>query len=160
MFTASASYFETLRIPLVRGRLFEASDRIGGPEVALVSQSAAQRYWKGKDPVGARITFGDPADQDVRWMTVVGVVGDVRQEGPAAAAYPQIYVPLEQSPDRSCAGGPDLRRSAGARAGRSARHRGDRPRSRLGRRHHAGGARGGGARPAAGERHGARRLRR
>ena len=62
VFTASASYFETLRIPLVRGRLFDATDRVGSPDVALISQSVAQRYWKGKDAVGARITFGDPAD--------------------------------------------------------------------------------------------------
>ena len=59
----------------MRGRLFDATDRVGSPDVALISQSVAQRYWKGKDAVGARITFGDPADPDVRWMTVVGIVG-------------------------------------------------------------------------------------
>jgi putative ABC transport system permease protein len=101
VFTASPSYFETLRIPLVRGRLFEASDRVGGQDVALVSQSAAQRYWKGGDPVGARITFGDPADSETRWMTVVGIVGDVLHERLNGDAYPQIYTPFEQSPMRS-----------------------------------------------------------
>jgi putative ABC transport system permease protein len=101
VFTASASYFETLRIPLVRGRLFEASDRAGGRDVALVNQSAAQRYWRGSDPVGARITFGDPADPETQWMTVVGIVGDVLHERLNGAAYPQIYIPFEQSPMRS-----------------------------------------------------------
>ncbi len=101
VFTASASYFETLRIPLVRGRLFEASDRAGGRDVALVNQSAAQRYWRGRDPVGARITFGDPADPETQWMTVVGIVGDVLHERLNGAAYPQIYIPFEQSPMRS-----------------------------------------------------------
>ena len=101
VFTASASYFETLRIPLVRGRLFDATDRVGSPDVALISQSVAQRYWKGKDAVGARITFGDPADPDVRWMTVVGIVGDVLHERLNGQAYPQIYIPFEQSPERS-----------------------------------------------------------
>jgi putative ABC transport system permease protein len=101
VFTASASYFETLRIPLVRGRLFDATDRVGGPEVALISQSVAQRYWKGQDAVGARITFGDPADPDVRWMTVVGIVGDVLHERLNGQPYPQIYIPFEQSPERS-----------------------------------------------------------
>jgi len=101
VFTASASYFETLRIPLIRGRLFDASDRVGGPDVALISQSVAQRYWKGKDAVGGRITFGDPAEPDVRWMTVVGVVGDVLHERLNGEAYPQIYIPFEQSPERS-----------------------------------------------------------
>jgi putative ABC transport system permease protein len=101
VFTASTSYFETLRIPLVRGRLFEAGDRAGGQDVALVSESAAQRYWTGRDPVGARITFGDPADPEVQWLTVVGVVGDVLHERLDGDAYPQIYVPFEQSPMRS-----------------------------------------------------------
>jgi len=101
VFTASASYFETLRIPLVRGRLFDATDRVGSPDVALISQSVAQRYWKGKDAVGARITFGDPADPEVRWMTVVGIVGDVLHERLNGQAYPQIYIPFEQSPERS-----------------------------------------------------------
>jgi putative ABC transport system permease protein len=101
VFTASASYFETLRIPLVRGRLFEASDRPGGQDVALVSQSAAQRYWKGGDQLGARITFGDPADPEAQWLTVVGVVGDVLHERLNDEAYPQIYIPFEQSPMRS-----------------------------------------------------------
>ena len=62
--------------------------------VALVSEALAQRYWPGGDPLGARITFGDPADSTSVWMTVVGVVGDVRQDGAMSPAYPQIYVPL------------------------------------------------------------------
>ena len=52
VFTTSAAYFETLRIPLVRGRLFDATDRVGSPDVALISQSVAQRYWKGQDARG------------------------------------------------------------------------------------------------------------
>jgi putative ABC transport system permease protein len=101
VFTASAAYFETLRIPIVRGRLFDQSDRAGGRGVALISESASQRYWKGRDPVGAHITFGDPADPEASWLTVVGVVGDVLHERLNSEAYPQIYVPFEQSPMRS-----------------------------------------------------------
>jgi putative ABC transport system permease protein len=101
VFTASAGYFETLRIPLVRGRLFGAADRPGTPDVVVVSQAAAQRFWRGRDPIGARITFGDPSDPETRWATVVGVVGDVRHERLNEQAYPQIYLPFEQSPMRS-----------------------------------------------------------
>jgi putative ABC transport system permease protein len=101
VFTASASYFETLHIPLVRGRLFDATDRTGSQDVALISQSAARRYWKGKDAVGARITFGDPEDPEAEWMTVVGVVGDVLHAQLNDEVYPQIYMPFEQSPERS-----------------------------------------------------------
>jgi predicted permease len=101
VFTASEGYFEALRIPLVRGRLFDATDRPGSPDVAVVNQAAALRYWKGRDPVGERITFGDPAEPDTRWATVVGVVGDVRHDRLQDQAYPQVYLPFEQSPTRS-----------------------------------------------------------
>jgi putative ABC transport system permease protein len=69
--------------------------------VAIVSQALARRYWPGRDPLGSRITFGDPADSTTTWMTVVGIVGDVRQEGAVSPAYPQIYVPLAQISSRS-----------------------------------------------------------
>jgi putative ABC transport system permease protein len=101
VFTASDGYFETLRIPLVRGRHFDATDRVGAPDVVVINQAAAQRFWKGRDPVGARITFGDPSDPGTRWATVVGVVGDVRHERLDEPAYPQIYIPFAQAPVRS-----------------------------------------------------------
>ncbi|HKT58620.1 MAG TPA: FtsX-like permease family protein, partial [Gemmatimonadales bacterium] len=69
--------------------------------VAIVSQTMAQRYWPGRDPVGSRLTFGNPADSTSTWMTVVGVVGDVRQEGAVSPAYPQMYVPFAQVSGRS-----------------------------------------------------------
>jgi hypothetical protein len=65
-----------------------------------VSEALAHRYWPNRDPLGSRITFGDPADSTSTWMTVVGVVGDVRQDGPVEPAYPQIYVPLAQVSSR------------------------------------------------------------
>jgi putative ABC transport system permease protein len=101
VFRATPDYFRTFAIPLVRGRLFEARDRGDAAPVALVSEGLSKRFWPGRSPLGARITFGDPEDSTYVWMTVVGVVGDVRQEGPAAAAYPQIYVPLAQLSSRS-----------------------------------------------------------
>jgi putative ABC transport system permease protein len=99
--TTSASYFETLRIPLIRGRLYDASDRPGARDVVVVSQEAARRFWRGRNPIGDRITFGDPADPDASWSTVVGVVGDVRHESLQEQPYPQIYLPFEQAPVRS-----------------------------------------------------------
>ena len=101
VFRTSPDYFQTFGIPLLRGRLYQAADRGDAAPVALVSQALAHRYWPDRSPLGARITFGDPTDSTSTWMTVVGVVGDVRQEGPAAAAYPQIYVPLAQVTTRS-----------------------------------------------------------
>ena len=101
VFRATPGYFTTFGIPLRHGRFLDASDRDGAGLVAVVGESMARRYWGERDPVGARITFGDPRDSTTDWMTVVGVVGDVRQEGPMAPAYPQVYVPLAQVTTRS-----------------------------------------------------------
>ena len=101
VYRASPEYFHTFGLPLIRGRLFEAADRADRTPVAVVSQGLAQRYWPGRDPVGSRITFGDPTDSATSWMTVVGVVGDVRQDGAVSPAYPQIYVPFAQLSNRS-----------------------------------------------------------
>ena len=101
VFRASAGYFETFGIPLVKGRLIAPSDRADAPPVAVVSEAMARRYWPAANPVGRRITFGNPADTASTWLTVIGVVGDVRQEGPTVPAYPQIYVPLAQVGARS-----------------------------------------------------------
>ena len=101
VYRASPEYFHTFGLPLIRGRLFEAGDRVDRTLVAIVSEGLAQRYWPGRDPVGSRITFGDPSDSAADWMTVVGVVGDVRQDGAVSPAYPQIYVPFAQLSNRS-----------------------------------------------------------
>jgi len=101
VYRVSPEYFRTFELPLVRGRVFEANDRGESTPVAIVSQALARRYWPGRDPLGSRITFGNPADSTTTWMTVVGIVGDVRQEGAVSPAYPQIYVPLAQVSSRS-----------------------------------------------------------
>ena len=69
----SPGYFDTLRIPVLRGRSLDASDRPDGPAVAVVSQSLATRFWPGVDPVGRRFR----TSVDAPWITVVGVAGDV-----------------------------------------------------------------------------------
>jgi putative ABC transport system permease protein len=74
---ASAGYFTAMKIPLVKGRLFDRSDTVKSPHVAVISQSLAQRYWPNGDAIGQRIQFGN-MDTDKRLLHVVGVVGDVR----------------------------------------------------------------------------------
>jgi putative ABC transport system permease protein len=86
-FSVSPGYFETMGIPLVRGRVFAPQDRRGAPLVAVVNAEAARRFWPGRDPIGQRITTGDTA----QYMTIVGVVADVKQEAMAAKPYPQLY---------------------------------------------------------------------
>jgi len=96
-FTVTPDYFAALHIPLRRGRLFASADAETAPRVALVNEEFARRTFQGTDPIGRRITFGDPADS-ASWMTIVGVVGNVAQEGVTAKPYPQLYRPIEQWP--------------------------------------------------------------
>ena len=90
-------YFRTMGIP-VRGREFDASDRNGTPLVAIASESAARRIWPGSNPIGQRISLFEPPHPPV-WLTVVGVVGDVRQQGLGSAGDAAIYQPFAQATD-------------------------------------------------------------
>lgn len=91
--TASTDYFETVRQSLVRGRTFADTDNEKALPVAVINQSAAQHRWGDDDPIGRRITF----DRGQTWLTIVGVVGDVRQYGPDHDPADEIYVPLSQA---------------------------------------------------------------
>ncbi len=77
---ASAGYFKAMGIPLLRGRFFNETDSETAPPAALISQSLARRYWPNEDPIGQTIQFGN-MDGDKRPMVIVGVVGDIREDG-------------------------------------------------------------------------------
>jgi putative ABC transport system permease protein len=90
----SASYFRTLRIPLRRGRELGEGDTADSPPVLVVNESMARRCWPGEDPLGRRVRWmGGP---DPRWLTVVGVVADVRSEGLHASEGLVAYAPYTQ----------------------------------------------------------------
>jgi len=95
--SATEGYFKSLNIPLVQGRLFDERDTIDTPHVALISQSLAREKWPNQDAVGRTIEFGN-MDGDPRLLTVVGVVGDVRDHSLEAAPVPIIYVDCRQRP--------------------------------------------------------------
>jgi putative ABC transport system permease protein len=95
--TVSPNYFRAMGIRLVAGRVFDTRDRDGAPRVAIVSQAMARLCWPDRDPIGKRLTMVDPP----KWMTVVGVVGDVRQWSLSDTPEPSMYLPLLQSPPRS-----------------------------------------------------------
>jgi predicted permease len=99
-FRVSPDHFRVLGIPLKRGRLFGPGDVEGAPLVAVVNEEMVRRYFDGADPIGRRITFGNPADTASTWWTVVGVVGDVAQENVTAKPYAQLYRPITQNPGR------------------------------------------------------------
>jgi ABC-type antimicrobial peptide transport system permease subunit len=87
---ATAGYFAAMRIPVLRGRLFDASDKFEAPNAAVVSQSVVDKYWPNEDPIGQTIQFGN-MDGDLRLLHVVGVVGDIHDYGLNAPAVPTVY---------------------------------------------------------------------
>ena len=90
-------YFQTFRIPIVRGRTFAESDR-GGAPVAILSESAARLLFPGQDPIGHTVQRGfmtKDMTPEARWAEVVGVAGEVRNVGPTLESEPEIYVPSE-----------------------------------------------------------------
>ncbi len=94
---ASPSYFSTMAIPLQHGRAFTDADLYDRPEVAIISASLARQVFPNQDPVGHRLVCGLD-DQSMKGMTIVGVVGDVRQSSPAAQPGPELYMPMRQHP--------------------------------------------------------------
>ncbi|HVT46441.1 MAG TPA: ADOP family duplicated permease [Vicinamibacterales bacterium] len=97
---ASDGYFRAMGIPLVRGRFFDERDTLTTPHVALVSESLARSRWAGQDPIGQRIEFGN-MDGDLRPLTIVGIVGDVRDAGLDTPPRAVIYTSYRQRPARS-----------------------------------------------------------
>ncbi|HZU21613.1 MAG TPA: ABC transporter permease [Terriglobales bacterium] len=92
---ASPGYFSTLGMKLLRGRDFNDADAYDRPFVVIISQSVARQVFPNEDPLGHRIECGLDSD---KWMTIVGIVSDVRQDSPAAAPGPTLYMPLLQHP--------------------------------------------------------------
>jgi putative ABC transport system permease protein len=93
----SPNYFAAMRIPRLSGRDFTEQDRYGAPGVVMISSLVAQQVFAGEDPLGHQIVCG--LDQvSLKPMTIVGVVGDVRQDSPGSAPEPALYMPLEQHP--------------------------------------------------------------
>jgi putative ABC transport system permease protein len=87
----SADYFSALRIRVRRGRVFERSDSLSTPAAAVISQSFADRYWPGVDPIGRRVKRGSA------WMTVVGIVDDVSDVDLLQAPEPTLYAAWTQT---------------------------------------------------------------
>jgi putative ABC transport system permease protein len=90
------AYFRTMQVPLLRGREFSARDSSIAPKVMIINQSMADKFWPGRDAIGARVTmldWGPPMTGEV-----VGVVGDVKPNSPAEPVGMTIYWPYPQFP--------------------------------------------------------------
>jgi putative ABC transport system permease protein len=96
-YPVSPAYFETLRIPVLRGRGITADDRESSRQVAVINATMARRYWPNDDPIGRRLQV-DLLDDQPR--EIVGIVGDVTQDRFQSSAQPQLYVPRAQLPHR------------------------------------------------------------
>jgi putative ABC transport system permease protein len=94
--SVAGEYFEVMGIPVLRGRALAAQDDERAPLVGVVNQSFAREYFDGGDPVGARIRWAR-AEGPPQWITVVGVVGDVRHFGLAEGEEPAVYTPYAQT---------------------------------------------------------------
>ncbi|MGH9579858.1 MAG: FtsX-like permease family protein, partial [Terriglobales bacterium] len=90
------NYFRTMKIPLLAGREFRHGDATTAPQVVILNQAAARRYFPNEDPIGRRIKLGRPSSQQP-WMTVVGVVGDVRHFGLDDRPRAEMFRPYSQA---------------------------------------------------------------
>ncbi len=94
---ASEDFFSALQVPLLKGRFFARTDTLGQPRVAIVNGALARRYFAGADPIGKQIAFDD-SDFKTNPITIVGVVGNIRQVGLAKPPDPQLYLAFRQVP--------------------------------------------------------------
>jgi putative ABC transport system permease protein len=92
---ASEDYFRTMGIPLKQGRTFSTDDRPGVPPVIIINEAMAKKYWPNGHAVGARIHIGPP-NPEAPWITVIGVVGSVRNDPTHLAPDPMMYLPFRQ----------------------------------------------------------------
>jgi putative ABC transport system permease protein len=95
----SPDYFKLMQSPLVRGRSFSEGDEDGRQPVVIIDETTARKYWPGRDPLGRRIRFGQ--DPTLPWMTIVGIVKDIKSDGLDIDGVPHIYVSIFQDPWRA-----------------------------------------------------------
>ena len=97
--TISGEYLQAMGAPLLRGRFFSDEDGPNSPPVALINESMVRRYWPDEDPIGKRFKGQDPRGRNDDWLTVIGVVGDMRSHGLERQPTPYVFVWRKQSGD-------------------------------------------------------------
>ena len=103
----SANYFSTLQIPLLRGRRFDARYRSDTPQVAIVNEALVKKYFSGRDPIGQAVKLSRADDKSAPWLTVIGVVADVKSttvfQEMGYVIEPTVFRPLAQDPPSTLA---------------------------------------------------------
>jgi len=97
---ASEGFFQTLGIPLIRGRIFDNRDGVNSTQVAVISQSLADAKWSHEDPIGKLIEFGN-MDGDMHLVSIVGIVGDIRNRALDHPPTPTVYMNYRQRPRKA-----------------------------------------------------------
>jgi putative ABC transport system permease protein len=88
-------------IPLLKGRVFDDHDQIGSPLVGIINETFARRFFEGEDPIGKRYIYGTPNGNNPPWITIVGIVADVRRTGFDREVRPETFLPQNQQPDNA-----------------------------------------------------------
>ncbi|HEU4713056.1 MAG TPA: ABC transporter permease [Pyrinomonadaceae bacterium] len=91
----SENYLQTMSIPLRQGRYFGAQDNEHSMPVAIINETMAREYWPNEDALGRRFKLGDP-EEDIPWITIVGIAGDIRQMGIDVPVKAEMYLPYRQ----------------------------------------------------------------
>ncbi len=94
----SPDYFKVMQAPLVRGRFFSEGDENGKEPVAIIDETTARHFWIDRDPIGRRLRAGNPG---AKWVTVVGIVKDLKNDGLDVSGVPHIYTSIYQFPSRA-----------------------------------------------------------
>ena len=89
---AMPGYFETMRLPLRRGRAIAENDDVRAPGVVVINERAARAYWPGQDPIGKRISFDAAKNNPPTWLTIIGMAANAKQSDWAAEPSPEIYL--------------------------------------------------------------------
>jgi predicted permease len=90
----SPDYFRIIQTPLVQGRFFNESDQAEGLPAAIIDETTARRYWPNRDPIGRRVRLGQ--DASLPWLTVIGIIKDIKQDGLDINGVPHIYTSIYQ----------------------------------------------------------------
>jgi predicted permease len=96
---ATPGYFSAMGIPLLEGRFFTEADKKDTPWALIINHAMAERYWPGEDALGKRISFADVPKKDSDWMTVVGIVGDIKDQPNSPSAENAYWWSEYQAPE-------------------------------------------------------------
>jgi len=104
--TVSPGYFDVLKIPLLRGRVFTRADRADAPAVAVINRAMARQFWPDSDPINQRLVIGRGLGQNFEEppRQVVGIVGDVHDDALGIDPLPAVFVPFAQRPNTRALG--------------------------------------------------------